>query len=211
MGQAKQRKMAGATVDPRLVKELGRVASAVRRICSASSSRLGSDCALHASLSAELLLRLGWEARVVAGFAGWRVGEGHGDVILHAPMPDMPPPKPNELPFHVWIEVGNFLFDPTTYQLRQKAAELDALDGQTTIVNWCPDYLAVHRDTLFSLRSVRTGSSGTYYYQREQLVEGKVFGSCFGADPEDVELAWFLYHQQDVAVLGRNHFLQACR
>ena len=116
--------------------DLRRISSALRRLATAASGNLGSDCYIHAAIAQEILNRLGVSSKLVAGYAAWRVGNGDGDVILHAPMPNMPS-QPGSVAYHMWLEVGKHLIDFTTYQLRHKAIQRDKLDGGTTTVTWC--------------------------------------------------------------------------
>lgn len=174
MGEARTKRQL-REVELRIVKQidsavdLARVSSAIRKLAEAASSHVGADCYLHADLCRELLKQHGVESRLVIGFAAWRVGDGHGDVIVHAPLQGMAP-QPEALPFHAWLEIGpaesahRLILDFSTYQLRRKAAELDALDGGDTNVNWCPDYLAALATDVSSLEDVtmkRRGCSST--------------------------------------------------
>ncbi len=102
------------TVPRRPIKfrQIKAVSSALRRLATAASGNLGSDCFIHAAIAKEMLNRLGVTAKLVAGYAAWRVGSSNGDVILHAPLPNMPP-QPGSVAYHMWLEVDNYLIPPT--------------------------------------------------------------------------------------------------
>lgn len=205
MGEAKRRRDAAKQVDAGLVSELERVASAVRRLCTAASGKFGADCILHARLAQALLARRAISSSVIAGFAAWRVGDGDGDVIVHAPVAGMPPPKSErELPFHAWVEVNGLICDATTYQLPRKATELDQLDGGSTTVSWAPLQLVAPTSFVSSLRSVSVGNAGAYYYERVAAVEKRIFADFHPLDEQDVGAAWLLYQHPDMHALGPN-------
>lgn len=155
MGEAKRRK--GLTeMSQAVLKAEGqgpevpaRMAQAVRQVMSSLTYHSGADCLLYARLTAGLLRSLGIaDARVVAGSAAWRVGDGDTDVIAHARELAggqlwVPDGVGQAAPFHAWVEVPSLklLADFTTWTLRDKARQLDAADGGRTSVDWCPDYL----------------------------------------------------------------------
>lgn len=184
--------------------ELQRVSSALRRLATAASANLGSDCYIHAAIGQQLLNRLGIATTIVAGFAAWRIGNGDGDVILHAPNPGMPT-QPGGVAYHVWLEFDNCILDFTTYQLRFKAAQLDALDGQTTTVKWCPDFLYAPRSSISSIKRVIQKKAGLFCYNRDPGTEALIFSTAPTLDAEDVETAWLLYQNQELQVFGPNH------
>ena len=66
--------------------ELQRISSALRRLATAASRNHGSDCYIHSALAQVMLARLGIESKLVAGYAGWRLGNGDSDMVLHAPL-----------------------------------------------------------------------------------------------------------------------------
>lgn len=202
------RKLRSSLITPTLnlphAAEIIQVASSLRRLATAASSHLGSDCFIHAAIGQQLLNRLSIPTTLVAGFAAWRVGNGDGDVILHAPNPTAPT-QSNGVAYHVWLELDNFLIDFTTYQLRFKAAQLDALDGNTTSVKWCPEHLYAHRCTLSSLKHVIQKKAGLYFYLRNEEIESLIFSSAPTIDTDDVETAWLLYLNPDLQVFGPNH------
>jgi hypothetical protein len=177
------------------------LAAAMRKLALATSDRLGTDCYVHAAIVREILGELGVAAKLVGGYAAWRVGPGDSDVILHAPTPGMVLPE-KALPFHVWLEVEGYLYDVTTYELRLKARQLDAQDGGHTTVVWCPDYLFVAKSSISSIRDVIQNEAGLYCYERNQDLERKVLEAANELDPEDVNNVWLLYRNPTCKVTG---------
>lgn len=147
MGEAKRKQQAmlaaqtkqDASVDP------ARAAAAVHQVVQAVTDFHGADCLLYAHIGAELLRSMGLDAQVVAGSAAWRVGSGDSDVISHAReisgMKYSQADEQQSAMFHAWIEAPGLIIDFSTATLRNKAAQLDAADGGSTQVDWCPDYI----------------------------------------------------------------------
>ena len=96
--------------------DLSQISSTLRRFAIAASGNFGSDCYIHAAIAQTILAQLGVASKLVVGYAAWRIGNGDGDVILHAPLPNMPP-QPGGVAYHMWVEVDNNIIDFTTYQL----------------------------------------------------------------------------------------------
>ena len=208
MGEAKRRAAARIRQEEALANvDIPRLAAAIRKYAMAASEKLGGDCYIHAALAQAILDRLGVESAIKVGHAAFRVGEGGSDVILHAPAPGMVP-QPGGLAFHVWLQVGYYLLDITAYQLRQKAAHLDDLDGGKTTVTWCPDYLFVPRKSVSSLKDVTQLHAGLYYYHEEPAVADKVISTASELDSDDVEVAWTLYQNEGIQVVGPNDVLR---
>ncbi|HIJ80404.1 MAG TPA: hypothetical protein HPP76_01690 [Desulfuromonadales bacterium] len=184
--------------------DLRRISSALHRLAIAASGNLGSDCYIHAAIAQEMLNRLGVSSKLVAGYAAWRVGNDDGDVILHAPLPNMPS-QPGSVAYHMWLEVNNHLIDFTTYQLRHKALQMDKLDGGTTTVTWCPDYLAVPKKSVSSLRAVIQLRAGMYFYKQDTAIENIILSAARPLDDDDVNTAWLLYQNQELCVFGPNN------
>lgn len=184
--------------------DLPRLSSALRRLAVAASLNSGSDCYIHAAIAQAIFDRLGVNAKIVAGYAAFRIGEGDSDVILHAPTPGMPH-QPGAVAYHAWLEAYGNIIDFTTYSLRTKAAMLDALDGGTTSVTWCPDYLFVPKASVSLMRDVIQLRAGLFHYLRVPALETKVVAAAHPLDPDDVETAWLLYQNQDIQVFGPNH------
>lgn len=214
MGEARRKRLL-REVELRMVKQidsavdLARVSSAIRKLAEAASSHVGADCYLHADLCRELLKQHGVESRLVIGFAAWRVGGGHGDVIVHAPLQGMAP-QPEALPFHAWLEIGpaesdhRLILDFSTYQLRRKAAELDALDGGHTNVNWCPDYLAALATDVSSLEDVTMETKGLFFYRPHNDLQRYVEQKAGTIDQVDLNNLILLYRNPNIQVIGPN-------
>ncbi len=205
MGEAKRRQLRAEQLTA-LEDAVSRVASAVRRLASAASSRLGSDCYLHAELGRRLLEDEGFVCQRVTGFAAWRVGPGDGDVVSHTPKAALQHLPPGEIGFayHAWLTCQDYLIDLTTYQLRKKAADLDAADGGRTLVEWCPDHLLVPKRASHDYREVAQSlRSGVFYYEPRPGLD-VTLGSQFELAPSDLSMARILVMQPDVRVMGPN-------
>jgi len=204
MGQAKRRAEMREQNEQALGKvDIPRLAGAIRRLSTAASAHFGSDCFMHAALVQAFLAEYGVKADLVIGFAAWRVGEGNGDVITHAPMPNLQL-QPGGAPYHVWLEIGRHIFDTTTYQLQTKAEDLDRLDGGHTTVDWCPDFLFVEKRTVSSLSKVAQERAGMYYYEANDIVAKQVLEASKGIDQEDLAILKMLYGAPDLVVMGPN-------
>lgn len=180
MGQAQKRKQAIKA----LAADVQLIAHAMRQVIGATTEGYGADCVAYALTGAEVLRRMGHDANAVAGSAAWRVGPGSGDAITHAvelhetgPGVYSPAHSDNAAVFHAWIEVGTHYVDFTTFSLRDKAKQLDAADGMVTVVEWCPDYLVVDRQSCLPLDAVPAGlREGLYSYVRHAHVEKAILG-----------------------------------
>jgi hypothetical protein len=135
--------------------------------------------------------------------ATWTVGNGDGDVILHAPLPNIPP-QPGSVAYHMWLEVDNHLIDFTTYQLRHKALQMDKIDGGTTKVKWCPDYLSVPKKSVSTLRAVIQLRAGKYFYKQDMAIENLIKSAARPLDEDDINTAWLLYLNPELCVFGPN-------
>jgi len=207
MGEAKRRAAAKERFN-RLINaaDLPRISSALRRLTTAASGQVGGDCFVHSAIGKEILKRVGVESEMTCGFHAVRVGPSSGDVIVHAPLPGMPA-QPCAVPYHVWLELeGRYLLDFSSHALREKSRQLDMLDGGTTIVTYCPEYIFAPKHTISTLREVTQGDAGLYYYERIPDLEAQIFGAANELDSEDVELAWLLYNNPDLNVLGPNNY-----
>jgi len=205
MGQAKQKaRQQSLEAQALQAADPVRVAAATRKLAVATSADLGADCYIHAVIGQAILSRLDIEAKLVIGYSAWRLGPGDGDILVHAPVPNLPA-QPGGEPYHVWLEIGNLVFDLTTYQLRRKAANLDQLDGRHTEVRWCPDYLLVAKNTCASLPEVVNAYKWTYHYARNDAVAKRV-KVLRALDPDDVEMAWRLYRAPDAHIIGPHSF-----
>lgn len=179
------------------------LAGAVRKLILAAGGNIGSDCYTHAALGVAILERLDIPAEIVSGYAAWRVGEGDGDVVAHVPQPSPSHALPNAFMYHTWIEVAGRILDLSTYQLRAKAAQLDAMDGQHTQVGWCPDYLFTEKKACRSYSEVAKQHTGLFYYARDILVERKLAGG-YKRDSEDEEAVWMIYCHPELNIVGPN-------
>lgn len=194
MGEAKRKRMAGGAVNAMDSVDREMVFKAIMQVTLAKADFSGADCISQAWAGAGLLKALGVPAIAVAGSAAWRVGPGHADVISHAPelggSKYSPAGARKAGMFHCWIEVddgpASMLIDLSTWQLKKKGAALDAADGGTTNIHFCPPYIWVsrHEATRTSLKAVRASfDAGVYSYVRKPELEALVF------DPNHVEEA----------------------
>lgn len=204
MGEAKRRAENRAEIKGALQRvDIPRLALAMRKLAIAASGHYGADCYVHAALPQVILAEQGVKSRIKIGFAGWRVGNGDGDVVMHRPVPGMIP-QPGSGAYHVWLEVGQFLLDFTTYQLRDKAVQLDALDGGHTTVEWCPDYLFVPRKSVSGFWEVTNRGAGLYYYEEVPSLTSLIITRASVLDPVDVQMLQHLYRSPGALVLGPN-------
>lgn len=119
MGESKRKQQHHAKSADLLGDVVPRVAHAIRRLAMAASPSVGSDCYLHAALGRQLLADLGIEARVVTGYAAWRVGPGDGDVISHTHQETSYLPQGAiGFAYHAWLACAGHVIDFTTYQLK---------------------------------------------------------------------------------------------
>lgn len=218
MGQAKARQLREAAYRKQLAEQvnLENVSTAMRKLATAASSSLGGDCYLHALLTRAILSDAGIEARLTIGFAAWRVGSGDGDVILHAPAPGAIQHSrfsSDALPFHVWLTLMDgktpWILDFTTYQLHQKARDLDALDGGSTRVDWCPDFLMMPANSAVSLPQVTRGHTGMCFYEVNAEMQGRVLGASRDFDPFDLNSLRLLVAHPHMEVVGPNYSAQS--
>ena len=170
----------------------------------AASAQPGSDALQHADLARHLLSLEGLDADVVIGFAAWRVGPGDGDVVIHGgghdPSVTIVRQRDNELAYHAWVETGGHVFDVTTYQLAAKAADLDRLDGRTTTVSWCPDFVLLPKAEIASFVRVRQETAGLMYYERDAYLQAVVRNRAIEFDPQDIAAVELVYRNPDIEV-----------
>ncbi|BBQ02927.1 hypothetical protein BSFA1_80550 (plasmid) [Burkholderia sp. SFA1] len=128
---------------------------------------------------------------------------------MHAPLQGMAP-QPEALSFHAWLEIGpaesahRLILDFSTYQLRRKAAELDALDGGDTNVNWCPDYLAALATDVSSLEDVTMKTKGLFFYRPHNDLQRYVEHKAGAIDQVDLNNLILLYRNPNIKVIGPN-------
>lgn len=185
------------------ISSIEAVGAAVRKLALAASEHLGGDCLLHAELGRALLAELGMNFRTIVGLAAWRLGQGDGDVLSHVfDVPSFLPPGVMGLPYHAWLQSEDMLLDLTTYQLRTKAQQLDAMDGGTTQVDWCPELLFVPLSTVHTYREVANSvSSGVYFYSGHQDLQTKVMRG-FQLDEQDLLNARIILANPSTIVKG---------
>jgi len=208
MGEAKRRALQAAQLKEehaRLREHVARVSIALRKLNIAASSHLGTDCYVHAEYGRILLQDLGSETRLRAGFAAWRVGTGDGDVISHSPNTQgYLPPGAQGFAYHAWLEGYECVIDFTTYQLREKARQLDAADGGRTNVEWCPDYLILPRREIRQYRQVAAAlEAGVAYYEARQDIT-QLLKEQFTPDETDLQAARIILANPDIQVIGPN-------
>lgn len=183
------------------------IALSIRKLASAASSHEGSDCYTFANLAGHLLKHEGIESVLVVGHAAWRVSSGDSDVILHAPLSDIPYPM-GAMPYHAWLEIpsAGLIFDSTLYQLRKKASELDKQDGGHTTVDWCPDYLLAPKSSVSTLKDVIQLTAGLFFYERNERLEKYILDSAPVTDEGDIAAAMIIYRNTDLVVHGPNNY-----
>lgn len=195
MGEAKNRKLwnqNNPAPASNILESVDRAsfAAAVKQVVSAVTSISGADCILYSVVGAGLLNKLGIKSAPVAGSAAWRVGPGDADVISHASEIGGEKFAPEGVAvglFHCWIqtvdEVGKTSFDiidTSTWQIKKKARELDAMDGQVTKVDFCPDYIWVNSKSknILGLRAVASSFDvGVFSYVRKKEIEKVIFNT----------------------------------
>jgi len=202
MGEAKLKKAVTENLD------IERVSMAIAKMCSATSGAHGQDCYLHAALGKAMLTRLGARCEMAIGYAAWRVGDGNADTLVHHPSALKGAyvgmgGGDGEM-YHAWVEVGNRIYDPSTYLIRHKCATLDALDGYVTTIDWCPDYLYVPRSESVSFNRVCMETAGLFYYERVPLLEARARREAKSLDPHVLLTTWILYSNPDCVMTGPN-------
>lgn len=215
MGEAKRRR--AQPISAAINRDL--VAKAVRQAVGAVSDFSGADCLLYSQVGVGLLAALGVRSQLVAGSAGWRVGDGDPDVILHAREVQaknyvLTADKPAAI-FHSWIIAGSALIDFSTCTLPFKAAQLDAADGGKTSVTWAPDYLWLDQPKapwlLPDARSVaQAQKAGVCFYRRHADIEQRVFSRDLSDGAATVILAARLAYSalmrgENLQIVGTSH------
>lgn len=190
---------------------LADLATAMRKVATAASSNIGSDCYIHAAIVQAILADYDVESKLIVGYTAWRTGPGSQDVITHAAIQGADQyaagglvNSDKALAYHVWLEIGDNIFDVTTYQLRQKMQELNDADGGNGVVSWCPDYLYVEKEKISTLRDVIQKDTGMFYYQHIPAVEDLVLSKSNLLDEDDVEMVRMLFMHPEIDVIGPN-------
>jgi hypothetical protein len=105
MGESKRRVAAREQLNEAIMRvDIPRLAAAIRKLATAASGQVGADCFAHAAIAQAILIQLDVEARLVVGYAALRVGDGDGDVILHAPAPGMVE-QPGGVPYPYPVQI----------------------------------------------------------------------------------------------------------
>ena len=193
------------TTSQNLQSAATRVSAALRKLSTAASSHLGSDCYMHAQLGRVLLADLGVQASLAVGFAAWRIGDGDGAVISHTPYAQVYLPADEKgFAYHAWLDYAGFVVDFTTYQLAYKARKLDAMDGRHTTVAWCPEFLLLPKRSIRSyIEVVNAPHAGVAYYEtRPEL--GLLLQAQSSMDSQDLLAARLLLANPGMTVIGPN-------
>lgn len=205
MGEAKRKQASSA----QLHCAAARVSSALRRLANAASGHLGADCYLHAELGARLMEDLGVVCERRSGYAAWRVGPGDGDVIAHTDRTAVSflPPDARGFAYHTWLELPGYILDFTTYQLAQKAQELDAADGGRTNVTWTPDFLLLSKHSLRTYRQVaQSEKPPACHYLSVPAIDDFLASEAPPVDEAGLAAARLLLAHPDARALGPNDF-----
>jgi len=186
-----------------LIVAATRVSDALRKLATALSPNFGSDCYLHMELGQVLLGDLRIQTRRVLGFASWRVGPGVGDVLSYLPPQNgLVSPKGDGVAYHAWLESDAMIIDFTTYQLRYRAKQLDATDGQCTRVEWCPGLLLLPTAQVRHYFEVQQATRpGLAYYEACPALD-EIVSVGEPPDPEGVRVARWLMEDPNRSVVG---------
>lgn len=103
--------------------------------------------------------------------------------------------------YHAWLESGDTILDFTTYQLRRKAAELDALDGGRTAVNWCPEVLILRKRDVRTYADVAKLHQGLAHYEENPGLES-LLAAQFTLDEGDLATARLILANPHINVWG---------
>jgi len=190
-------------------------ARSVRKIMEAAISQGAMNCFTNASLAQRALVKLGVPAELHVGYASWRVdGETPHGVVAHHPQGETildPTVNDEQVVYHAWIKAGLSIIDFTTYQLPEKARFMDSMDGNTTPVNWAPDYLWVSQKSCKPYKKVlQSYKSGVYSYDRKIELE-TFLKETASKDPGDTDVLLFLYEKEKsgagLNVFGPNNLI----
>ncbi len=130
------------------------------------------NCTAYSYIINLVLSELGIKSSIVLGYAAWRTGKKAHDTIANFPECVTFTGAADGINIHSWIEIESNILDFTTYQLKQKAQNLDMADGFITNVKWCPNYLFTPKSNLLSLTKVTDSYKvGVYGYQKVQNLE----------------------------------------
>jgi len=186
-----------------LIVATARVSEALRELAMALSPNFGSDCYLHMVLGQVLLGDLGIQTHRVLGVASWRVGPGVGDVLSYRPSKNqLVSSKGDGVAYHAWLEFDATIIDFTTYQLRFRAKQLDAMDGQCTRAEWCPGFLLLPKAQVRHHFEVQQATRlGLAYYEACPALD-EIVSIGEPPDPEGVRVARWLMEDPNRSVVG---------
>lgn len=193
---------------PREVIIIERLGHALRKLTNSASQNIGADCLMQALLAQQVLKEEGMDTKVVLGEAAWRIGPGDGDVITHSPTTGgFAPVGVKAMAYHAWLEWKTSIIDLTTHSLRLKAAQLDAMDGGKTNVDWCPPYLFIPKWQARSLREVTQAlNAGVSCYREIPGLHMAMLanGHISPIDQDDIRALRLLYQNPTMVVIGPN-------
>lgn len=198
MGAAKRKQLAQERVRQQLSRiDLHQLLTTVQGVMAGCSEHLGADCLLHAKAVACLLNEEGIDNTVQIGWAAWRVdGDQPHAVIGHSPEGQAETNVDGKAMYHAWVEVAGLIIDATTYQLSQKAAAMDACDGQTTRVTWAPPYLITELSRVDTWATVRDSfQHGVFFYKPTPRIRSQLIGEAL--DPDDVAMLVTVYRARN--------------
>ncbi|WP_087866115.1 hypothetical protein [Comamonas thiooxydans] len=205
MGQAKQKQKALAANYDSINEAAAKVSHAIIRLFNATSLQQGADCFTVATVAQGLLADLGIATELVAGHASWRVGPGDSDVIGHQESgQQLIMGGLQGFAYHAWLVFPGkgLLVDFTTYQLPLKGAQMDAMDGGTTVVNWAPSYLLVAASTCQSERAVLMAAEPVaYHYDPKPAILARLM-ETYQESPDNLSMARMVMANPDVNVMG---------
>jgi hypothetical protein len=199
--------ISGWQMTPENLNLIERLSKALVKLTNAASLNLGADCLIHAQLAQRLMHDHGIASRFVVGAAAWRVGSGDSDVITHMPS-SVPVLQGGKLAigYHAWLQIGDTIVDFSTHTLQRKGRELDALDGGTTNVVWCPDYLVVNARETKTFREVAQAPAEgvSFYAEIPGLLDMMVGRGLVTDQPDEYDLSMLrlVFASPDATVLG---------
>lgn len=215
MGQAKIRKSKQMSLDEISTKvDIENLARVIRHVCTAASGSHGSDCYLHAWLAKRLLDEKGVPAVIEVGNAAWRVGSGDGDVLSHVTPEEhidrvvealQSPGQRGALMYHAWVRVADqWIFDPTTYLIPEKARALDEMDGSRTFVEWKPDFLFEKLERSHDFETVVNAYEPCFFYKKDARLQNLIERGFEGSD-DDYAMVALAYRNPQAMVIGPNN------
>jgi hypothetical protein len=180
-----------------------KVASAVARyLAAASTTNRGRDCQAHAQLTKALLKSEGIDSRLVGGYAAWRVGTGDADMIAHHPNSVYAASEAN-IVGHFWVEAGDLIIDPTTWQFQTKLEVCFQADGMPYEVLWPHQYLVISKSSVKPFKAVRDGYTFAYHYdERPELAAMAAIAASDPIDRNDLGALRLVYANPFALITG---------